>query len=468
MEKEFEIALDRIKKVQNRDYSAPDIRHEILNIFESLCSLILLLLKTVQELKNEINLLKGEQAKPEFEKREEVTEPKKEERMEKETKKWEKSSKKDKIKIDREVIIAFPKDELPPDAVFKGYERKIVQNIIVKTDNVLYYLEKYYSPSKSKTYTAKVDESIQNTQFGPETKALIFSLYYENRVTQNKIASFLNANGLHISEGTISNILIKEQNKNLTQIKHEILKAGLASRIYSQIDDTGAKIAGKPAYTTIVCNENYSVFFTNRSKSRATIKEFLTEDLVKLFVILVGDDAPQFKKIALIFALCWVHEERLFKKLVPILDAHKEEVQRVRDEIWAYYDRLKDYKQEPTEQKKQKLWDDFDELFSQEVSYEMLSKRLSLTLEKKEELLVVLDYPEVPLHNNQSEIGLREMVIKRKISGGVETEEGKVAWENNMSILETCKKLGIPYYDYMKGIFSKNIIINLPELILLQ
>jgi len=459
------LPLERINKLESSDFAAPETRQEILSILEILCATIIDLQKENQELKDEINRLKGEKGKPKFKKKkEEPLIPKG--RMENQTKEWKKSSKSESIKIDRTVTIQMPKDELPSDAVFKGYDEKIVQNIIVTTDNVLYKLEKYYSPSEGKTYIAKVDGSIQNTQFGPETKALISTLYYENRVTENKIASFLNANGLSISEGTISNILIKEQSESLTQIKNEIFEAGLASSTYSQIDDTGAKIAGQAAYTTIVCNEKFSSFFINRSKSRPTIKEFLTASLVCLFIVLVGDDAPQFKKIAKIFALCWVHEERLYKKLVPILEIHKKELERVRGEIWAYYARLKDYKQEPTEQKKIALWADFDELFSQVTSYEQLNKRLALTLGKKNELLVVLDYPEIPLHNNLSENGLREMVIKRKISGGVETEAGKVAWENNMSILGTCKKLGISFYEFMKEVYSKKITTDIPNLIL--
>lgn len=81
-------------------------------------------------------------------------------------------------------------------------------------------------------------------------------------------------------------------------------------------------------------------------------------------------------------------------------------------------------------------------------------KKLKLTLAKKDSLLLVLDYPEIPLHNNLSENGVREFVIKRKISGGVKTEEGKTAWENNLTILATCKKLGISFFDYMKAIYS--------------
>jgi hypothetical protein len=294
----------------------------------------------------------------------------------------------------------------------------------------------------------------------------VSTLYYENRVKENKSAKLLNANGLNIFEGTVSNILIKERSEELTQIKNEIFESGLASTTYQQIDDTGMKVAGKSEYATIVCNEKYSAFFINPSKSRETVRTFLTAFLLSLFIVLVSDDAPQFKKLAKRFSLCWVHEERLYKKLTPVLDRHREELERVRGGIWAYYKKLKDYKRKPTEEKKEELWEEFDVLFGQETDYDELNDRLELTRAKKAELLTVLDYPEVPLHNNLSEVGVREIVIKRKISGGVENDVGVKAWENNMSILATCKKQGVSFFEYMKGVFSKKITIDLPKMIL--
>ena len=465
---ENKIDIQRINKLQHSDFSLAETKKEVFEIIEMLCAIIIEQSKTIQELKDEINRLKGEKGKPKFKPSIKIPEADKQ-RKQMETgkkKEWVKGSKNEKVKPDRTVTIVLDKTGLPDDIVFKGYEERIVQNIIVKTDNVLYRLEKYYSASQNKTYTAEVDECLKGTEFGPDAKALISSMYYENRVTENKIAGFLNANGLHISEGTISNILIKEQSEELTRIKDEIFEAGLASGTYQQIDDTGIRVAGENSYATIVCNENYSAFFINKSKSRETVKTFLTSMLLSLFIVLVGDDAPQFKKLAQRFALCWVHEERHYKKLVPVLECNKKEVERVRGEIWEYYKKLKDYKCSPTEQKKNELWEEFDALFGQETIYDELNKRLALTREKKTELLTVLDYPEVPLHNNLSEIGIRELVIKRKISGGVETDEGLKAWENNMSILATCKKLGISFFEVMKSVYSKKETTNFRDLIL--
>jgi hypothetical protein len=44
--------------------------------------------------------------------------------------------------------------KLPADAVFNGYEEVVVQDLVMQTDNVLSRKEKYYSPSKQKTYLA--------------------------------------------------------------------------------------------------------------------------------------------------------------------------------------------------------------------------------------------------------------------------------------------------------------------------
>ena len=59
--------------------------------------------------------------------------------------------KKDKINIDRIEPCKIDKSILPEDAEFKGYKEITVQEITIKTDNVLYQREVYYSKSENKT-----------------------------------------------------------------------------------------------------------------------------------------------------------------------------------------------------------------------------------------------------------------------------------------------------------------------------
>ena len=92
---------------------------------------------------------------------------------------------------------------------------------------------------------------------------------------------------------------------------------------------------------------------------------------------------------------------------------------------------------------------DFDELFSTVTGYELLDHRIKLTGKKKPYLLLVLEYPEIPLDNNLSERGLRKVVIKRKISNGTRVKEGTKAWDVFLSILETCEKNYVDFYTYL-------------------
>ncbi|MGO8881883.1 MAG: IS66 family transposase [Desulfomonilaceae bacterium] len=55
--------------------------------------------------------------------------------------------------------------------------------------------------------------------------------------------------------------------------------------------------------------------------------------------------------------------------------------------------------------------------------YESLNQALKRIHKNKPELLLVLDRPDVPLHNNASETYIREYVTKRKISGSTRSRD---------------------------------------------
>ena len=70
-----------------------------------------------------------------------------------------------------------------------------------------------------------------------------------------------------------------------------------------------------------------------------------------------------------------------------------------------------------------------------------LKKVLASFARKQEELLLVLKYPLIPLHNNLSERDIREYVKKRKISGSTRSEDGRMCRDTFASLKKTCKKL---------------------------
>jgi len=439
---------------------------KLLNIIESQAQLIGELQNENQSLKDEINRLKGEKGKPKFlpktaEKEDDIPSPKVERK-----KNWRKTAKKPRIKIDRMEFRRVDRKNLPPDAEHKGYRSVVVQNIKFTTDNVEYKLERFYSPSEKKLYEAKLPEDAHG-EFKDELKAFIVYLYYACRVTENKIKKILEESGIIISEGEISNILTLEKKEELTKEKEEILEVGLECSNYFHTDDTGLKHKGKNHHIHVICNELFSAFFITPKKDRNTIKSILgLEKDEKTDKIMISDDARQFLGIAVYHALCWIHEIRLYRKLNPLIDYHRIQLREFLARIWAFYDRLDKSRENPEDEEKKKLKNEFDELFSTKTGYEELDKRIALTKGKKEELLLVLRFPEILLHNNPAELALREPVVKRKISNGTRSEDGKAAWENMMSVQDTCRKQGVNFFDYIKDIFSgKHAMTKLAHLI---
>ncbi len=179
---------------------------------------------------------------------------------------------------------------------------------------------------------------------------------------------------------------------------------------------------------------------------------------------IVSDDAGQFN--VLVHGLCWVHAERTIHKLIPLNETHGGELESVRHQIWAFYADLKEYKRQPSEEKKAELEARFDEIFTTKTSFATLNKALQRLHRNKAELLLVLERPDVLLHTNGSERDIREYVKKRKISGGTRSDLGRRCRDTFVSLKKTCRKLGISFWKYLVDRLSGgNDIPPLPTII---
>jgi len=70
-------------------------------------------------------------------------------------------------------------------------------------------------------------------------------------------------------------------------------------------------------------------------------------------------------------------------------------------------------------------------------------------------LLLVLERPEIPLHNNLSENDIREYVKRRKVSGSTRSDEGRRCRDTFTSLKKTCLKLGVSFWEYLLDRISK-------------
>jgi hypothetical protein len=211
---------------------------------------------------------------------------------------------------------------------------------------------------------------------------------------------------------------------------------------------------------------NLSVQQRQAILSAAAVVAYHAEVDTPVVRLLVCDDAPQFNWIAEVLALCWVHEGRHYKKLMPVFVHHLQLLSDFRKQFWDFYDELLAYQQHPTPEESARLEREFDRLFSTCTGYKALDARIAKTREKKASLLMVLQYPEIPLHNNPVELEARQRVRKRDVSFGPRTQDGVKAWDTFMSLAATARKLGISFYLYIHDRISKaNQIPSLASLI---
>jgi hypothetical protein len=486
----------------------------------------------IQSLKDEINILKGEQEKPKFPGPPASKQPLPGTGPEKPTGKrgnHKRGGKKGRIKIDRVEMVTLPASDLPEDAVLKEYKEYIQQDLRLQRDNVKYRVAVYYSLREGRTYRARMPENYQGA-FGAGLISLTQLLSGGADVTQGRIEALFESLGIEISSGTISNIITKRSGWAVDE-QDEILRQGIACSPFTQVDGTKSVERGKTMATQIICSDKFSVFLTMPGKSRldvlaalqgkptaglsvcfnASSVEFmemmavshkaqglldglLTKNqpllLTELMVIvnepahgfnkynrvriahalalshykeqgdypvvnwLLSDDAGEYTKVARQRqALCWIHDARYYRKLIPYTDAHKKIHRNTLDEYWTFYDRLKKYRGLMDLQRvaqKQSLSQEFDRLFKRETDYYQVNECLKRTYQNKNKLLAVLENPALPLHNNAAERGARRVVRKRDISLHTWSEQGTRVRDAFLTIVETAAKLGVNALAYIE------------------
>ncbi len=111
---------------------------------------------------------------------------------------------------------------------------------------------------------------------------------------------------------------------------------------------------------------------------------------------------------------------------------------------------MKAYKQAPSLTARDALAKQFDELVTDRTDYPSIDGVLKGMAADRAKLLLVLQFPEVPLHNNLSEGHIRDYVKKRKISGSTRSDSGQHARDTFASLKKTCRRLGVNFWEYLQ------------------
>jgi hypothetical protein len=226
----------------------------------------------------------------------------------------------------------------------------------------------------------------------------------------------------------------------------QMLQARLREVLPWETDLTAAEL------TTTLTNASLALSAQQRQQvwDALAVAAYHAQTAVPVVRQLLSDDAAVYHLITDAHALCWVHDGRHYTKLSPVVPHHQALLATFRRDYWAYYRRLVAYRAAPTAADRDRLRVDFATLVARRTGYQALDERIAKTAYNRDLLLLVLDHPEIPLHNNAMELAARRRVRKRDVSFGPQSRAGAEAWDTFQTIAATAAKLGVGLYHYLR------------------
>lgn len=431
--------------------------------------------------------------------------------------------------VNRVECIDTKPNELPDDAVFKGYRSVYQRDIRIVPDHIEYRIARWYSPRTGKVYEAPLP-SDYNGQIGSKLTSFIQMLHHCGDMTHRRISDLLKHIGIRVSTGGISNILT--YNDWICSEQAALLSSSIEASPYVQMDSTTTKEQGKRMYTQVICGQYFSLFYTQAGRSRLDVYASLQgqsrqtvqlaynkhahdhmiaarvsqkhrayfkqhyalgqvismqeleavfntaspfrrtnqsrrsiiagtlaagyydqQDHIPSAAYILTDDAKEYRRVpSYMHAHCWIHAIRHYRVMNPRIAYHRSIYDDFMGRLWAFYERLKQYKhltKQAQKIEKRLIGARFDKLFNAQTDYNLLNKQMAMTKSNRPQLLACLEYPELPLHNNAAERGARRIVRKRDISYHTWSKRGTSIRDAFISLHQTANKLGISFLDYL-------------------
>lgn len=310
-------------------------------------------------------------------------------------------------------------------------------------------------------YTSESDDNwnVKLTEWrlvGPRLVSLICFLAMRMRLSRSKIREFLfEWLGLYLSIGTI-NQCIHEAGRCVEPLEEELLDE-LRNSILKHADETSWLEHSKKNWLWVFIS-SMTVLYVIGSRSAKVVKAVLGE---AVFGWLMTDGYSSYRQYENRLR-CWAHLIRKAKGLSESLD---EDASNFGKKILDIFDKLMESIYRARE------GPDLEDLFT--LNLELLTELFNLCQEFQnnshykasalafeilndwEAIFQILHHPELPLTNNEAERLLRHWVIARRISYGTRNKQGSRAFTLLASVIETCRRRGIPTWLYLANVIEK-------------
>lgn len=229
--------------------------------------------ETIQQLRDEIALLKGQKPRPTLAPSQlEKPRPKPPAEGEKRPGSQKRSKKAAPSLPVEEVRIPFP--AAPADSTSQGYEPYDVQELVIFGKWTRYWRERIQLADGQTLLAPLPPDVLAGSHFGPTLTCYLLDQYHQCNVTQPLLLEQVREWGIDISAGQLNRILTEDKQAFHAE-KADILTTGRQVASYIGVDDTGARHNGQNGYCTAISNDLFAYFESTASKSRVNFLEVL-------------------------------------------------------------------------------------------------------------------------------------------------------------------------------------------------
>ncbi len=304
----------------------------------------------------------------------------------------------------------------------------------------------YICPRCNKKIVA--ENSAPRGFFGKNVHTHIALLKFEDRLPLRKVENSLVRNhGLRITNSGIYGIT-KQVAQKLEKPYYEIIKRVRSCEIL-HADETSYRLNGETWWLWTFCCDDVILFVVRKSRGEKVIEEILGRGYNG---IIVSDGWIVYSKFAKILQRCWAH---LLRECDELEDKNKDfsdlnkKIHKLFNEIY----RIRN--SPPPEDERLKLQDKMKDrlrLIGEKMTFDLRFKKLGTKiLNGIENWFTCVFYTNVEPTNNYAEQSLRELIVHRKIMGGLRSRDGAVVLERTASCIATWKRQGKPLFETMRN-----------------
>ena len=236
--------------------------------------------------------------------------------------------------------------------------------------------------------------------------------------------------------------------RKLNKPYYEIIKQIRSSEIV-YVDETGYKLNGEKWWLWTFVTDDCVLFVIRKSRSKEVVEEILG----KYFSgILVCDGWKTYENFSDKLQRCWAH---LLRESHHLKENHND-FEKYHEILKGLFDKIIEIRMKPPgEEKRRELVKEMKLILlgtATRMSKHAHFEKLATTIKNGMDYwFTCVEHLKVEPTNNFAEQALRELIVQRKIMGGLRSEKGAETLEVNSTMIATWKKQGKPLLETMKS-----------------